>query len=105
MWKNKTRGDFISLPITEERKMKKKMYAIRDTKAEIYKQPTYFLTHGEAERAFKELANDREGIIGKNPEDFDLYYMGEFDDETGNIIPQEAPQHIQKAIHLKQQHS
>jgi len=80
--------------------MKKKMYTTRDTKAEVYGNPFYMLTHGEAERTFKRMANDKDSMIGQHPTDYDLYYLGDFDPETGNIKLADSPQHITKAIHL-----
>jgi len=74
------------------------MFSIRDTKAEVYHPPFFKGTHGEAERAFMELARDEKSQIAKYPEDFDLFYVGDYDDETGKIDPQVTPQHIIKAV-------
>lgn len=76
------------------------MYSIRDTKAEVYYTPWYKNTHGEAERAFLELAEDGKSTINKHPEDFDLYFVGEYDDTTGKLTPLDTPQHIVKAINI-----
>lgn len=81
--------------------MKRKVYTVRDAKAEVYNTPFYQTTHGEAERTFKALVNNNESMVGKYPDDYDLYYLGEFDDVVGNIISLETPQHIVKAIMLK----
>lgn len=83
--------------------MRKKAYTVRDSKAEVFHNPWYQTTHGEAERSFKAMVNNKETMVGKYPEDYDLYYMGEFDDEKGIIISLETPQHIVKAVQLQQQ--
>lgn len=78
-----------------------KAYAVRDTKSEIYNAPFFQKTHGEAERSFKQLANDTQSMVGRYPEDFDLYYVGEYDDQTGKFKANAAPEHIIKAVELR----
>lgn len=75
-----------------------KMYSIRDSKGEFYSQPFVKNTHGEAERDFQSLANDEKSQVAQYPEDFDLYFLGEYDNITGKITPQDSPQHVQKAV-------
>lgn len=81
--------------------MQQKIYSIRDSKGQLYNVPLFARTHGEAERIFSELAHDPKTTVAKYPEDFDLYYIGVFDDDTGLIEPQDTPQHIVKAISFK----
>lgn len=81
--------------------MIRKLFTIKDSKAEIYNFPFPALTHGEAERNFKTLVDDPKTQISKYPEDFDLYYVGDFDDVEGKFSLLPTPQHIQKAAHLK----
>nr|QJB19888.1 MAG: nonstructural protein [Microvirus sp.] len=77
-----------------------KVFAIRDSKAEFFNQPFFQKTHGEAERNFKSLVKDDKSMIGKYPEDYDLYFIGEYDDQKGVLKSLETPQHIVKAIAL-----
>lgn len=63
--------------------MKYKVYTIFDMKVGAYMQPFFMRQNGEAIRAFTDLANDKSKTIGANPEDFSLYYIAEFDDESG----------------------
>jgi len=82
--------------------MQLKMYSIRDLKSEVYKAPFYKKTHGEAERDFKTAVNDpQSGSLNQYPEDYDLFFVGEYDDNTGKILPLDIPQHVAKAISLK----
>jgi len=83
--------------------MELKIYSVRDAKGEIFNTPFYKKTHGEAERSFKELTKDDKSYVSKYPEDYDLYYIGEYDQRTGQFIPQDTPQHIVKAVNLIQQ--
>lgn len=83
--------------------MELKVFSIRDSKGEIFHQPFFNKSHGEAERNFRELTNDQKSMISKYPEDFDLYYLGTYDDNSGRMEPLDTPQHIIKAVNVKQQ--
>lgn len=76
------------------------MFAIRDSKGEMFFTPFFMNTHGEAERDFRSLANNKENPIGQYPEDYDLYYLGEYDNSTGKTNACDTPQHVQKAALL-----
>lgn len=78
-----------------------KVYSIRDTKAEVYNTPFMKKTHGEAERDFTSLVKDEKSMPNQYPEDFDLYHLGIFDDQTGKFEPLATPQHIIKAVNVK----
>lgn len=78
-----------------------KMYSIRDAKGEIFNPPFFQQTHGVAERSFKELVNDPKSNLNKYPEDYDLYYLGEYDDITGKMSSKETPEHMIKAVNVK----
>jgi len=82
--------------------MQLKMYSIRDAKAEIFGAPFYKSTHGQAERDFKSLVNDKKSQVWVYPEDFDLYFIGTYDDSTGKVIPKDTPEHLLKAVQLKE---
>ncbi|AZL82864.1 nonstructural protein [Apis mellifera associated microvirus 23] len=80
-----------------------KMFSIRDSKAEVYYSPFFAKSHGEAERNFRELTNDQKSTVSKYPEDFDLYYLGTYDDSTGKLAPVDTPQHLMKAVNVVNQ--
>lgn len=80
--------------------MELKVFSIRDAKGEIFHPPFYKKTHGEAERDFTTLVGDQNGMVSKYPEDFDLWYLGTFDDQTGKFLTLETPQHVIKAIQV-----
>jgi len=75
-----------------------KGYSIRDQKSEVYNTPFFKKTHGEAERDFRTLCNDEKSTVNKFPDDFDLYYVGDYDDNLGVFTPLQTPQHVIKAI-------
>lgn len=75
-----------------------KVFSIRDAKAEFFNSPFLQKTEGEAERTFTSLVNDNQSTLSKHPEDYDLYFVGEYDDNTGKYDLQEAPVHRIKAV-------
>lgn len=75
-----------------------KIFSIRDAKAEVFNTPFFQKTHGEAERSFRTLVNDGKSTVNQFPDDFDLYYLGEYDDNLGTVKTLDTPQHITKAV-------
>jgi hypothetical protein len=80
--------------------MKKQIFAIRDSKAEMFNDPFLCNTHGEAERSLKTAVNDKQSAISKYPEDFDLYHLGTYDTNSGKIETPPSPNHLIKANQL-----
>lgn len=62
------------------------IFCVHDTKAEVYRTPFFMKTRGEAIRAFKDLANDKNTAIAKHPGDYRLCHIGEFDDEYCTLV-------------------
>lgn len=77
-----------------------KAYSIRDQVAGIFHAPQYAHTPGAAERDFKEIVNDKNTMIAKHPEGYDLYHIGEYDNSTGKFTSLETPQFVVKAVQL-----
>lgn len=63
--------------------MELKIFSIYDRAIKAFNKPFYFLTQAEATRAFTSLANDNESEISKHPHDFELHYLGKWDNATG----------------------
>jgi len=66
-----------------------KLYTIRDTKALFYGNPFVAHNAGDATRSFQQAANDAQTTIYKNPSDFELVEIAEYDTQTGVITPQD----------------
>lgn len=63
-------------------------FSIRDVKTNTMHTP-FFQTHkAGAMRAFSDLVRDPQSLIAKHPEDFQLFSIGKFDTNSGNLIPQ-----------------
>lgn len=65
--------------------MKTFMYTVFDDKADVYTPPFFQGTDGLAMRAFSQACVDTSHPFNKNPEDYHLYKVGSFDDETGKV--------------------
>lgn len=78
-----------------------KVFSIRDQKAEIFNPPFFQATHGEAERNFRAAVLDPKTQFHQFPEDFDLYFLGEYDTDKGTFKNLDTPQHVIKAISVK----
>lgn len=84
--------------------MNYKVLAIRDRAATCYGQPFYSTSTGGAIRSFSDEINRAEpnNQLNRHPEDFDLFLLGEFDDQTGKFTTQDPEQvAIGKDLHIK----
>jgi hypothetical protein len=80
-----------------------KMFAVRDSKGGFYSNPRMHHSHGEAEREMLIMMKNPEALMAQYPEDFDLYYLGDYDALSGKIAPLGTPQHLVKLINLRPQ--
>ena len=80
--------------------MIKKMYSVKDLKVGVYNPPMAQNTHGEAERTFSQVVNDKNTTINQFPADYVLCYVGDYDDLTGRMTSLDVPQEIVGAVQL-----
>lgn len=83
--------------------MKTKMFTVYDSKAQAYMMPFFMNSRGEALRAWQDLCNDEKTQFGKHPEDFTLFEIGEYDQETGKITQTTAFISLGTALEFKKQ--
>ncbi len=69
--------------------MKLNAYTIYDVASGTYMRPFFSQADGEATRGFKDIATDADHQIGKHPEDYTLYRIGSFNDNTGKMEGEE----------------
>ena len=62
------------------------MCVIRDKRADTFAIPFFARNKATAQRDFESLMKDPGSLPGKFPEDYVLYYFGDYDDETGDMI-------------------
>lgn len=66
--------------------MVKLICAVRDIAADVYSNPFVALNRNTAMRDFSHACRDENSQLFKNPEDFQLYVLGSFEDDTGVIV-------------------
>lgn len=82
--------------------MKKLMFACFDQKTKLFGLPFYSVRREQALRDFAYAANDPETEICRYSLDYSLFYIGTFDDETGELEMPPMPEHICQAFTLKE---
>lgn len=68
--------------------MKMKMFSVFDSKAAFFGNPWFDQQEASAIRNFSDAVNDGSNPNNqwfKHPEDFSLFYLGEFDNEIGKF--------------------
>lgn len=83
-----------------------RMFAIKDTKMNLFMNPMFFTSRGQAIRVVTDEVNRKvEGAepattLQSHPEDVELYEIGEFDNEGGTIVVPNEPVLITKCKDL-----
>ncbi|WNK13759.1 MAG: nonstructural protein [Microvirus sp.] len=80
---------------------KTKVFTVYDSKIGLYNTPFHLLSTGEALRGWAEIVNDPESKICKYPEDFTLFELGEYDQETGRFHNLNTPLSLGLAVQAK----
>lgn len=62
-----------------------RMYTIRDIIANSYTIPVAYPNDATARRHFEILKEDQQSIMGARPQDYEMYYCGEYDMTTGQF--------------------
>lgn len=70
--------------------------SVRDAKAKAFGQPFCATALGSATRSFMDEVkrNSPDNVMFRHPEDFALFALGKFDDETGTFECDEVPRLI-----------
>ena len=75
--------------------MRYKVVAVRDRAVACFGQPQVVPTVGSAIRSFTDLINGpKDGPVSSHPEDFDLFELGEYDDEACTFVNLEVPRQV-----------
>lgn len=67
--------------------MKLLMCAVYDKATGAFFTPMFFRTRGEAIRSFSDAAVDDKSPFAKHPDDYAMFALGEYDDNTGAVVP------------------
>lgn len=82
--------------------MKTIVIAIYDKATEAYMRPSTFQSKGQAIRMFIDEANREGSEIGRHPEDFSLFHIGNYTDHDAKLEPID-PICLQRAHEIPQE--
>ena len=69
-----------------------------------FRSPFYLHMEGEAVRAFADMANDKNHPVGQHPEDYTLFCLGDWNDQSAKATSFDTPKSFGLAIeHIKQE--
>lgn len=72
--------------------------AVYDKKTGLFGDPMAARHNGDIIRQWDIIRKDPETRYGKNPEDFDLFQIAEYDDETGQIVTLQPHTHLASGV-------
>lgn len=78
--------------------MKKPVIAVYDKKIGLFDPPFVARHKNEAVREWNVVIKNKETKFGKNPEDFDLFWIGEYDERTGNFENLQPHEHLASGV-------
>lgn len=78
--------------------MKYIVCSIRDSALDAFGVPMFFASRGSAIRAFTDEAVRAESAIAKHPSDYELFYLGTWDDGVSDFDCGGTPQSIVRAV-------
>lgn len=67
--------------------MQPSVITVFDRKTSSFQNPMTYKHVGDAIRDFDTVKKDDKTKIGQHPEDFELYKIGEFNEDNGEITP------------------
>lgn len=73
--------------------MEKMVFSIHDTKAGHFTPPFMAHNYADAERSIIASTQQPGSMLGQFPHDFDLYFLGTFNDQSGKYSLEDAPKH------------
>lgn len=80
-----------------------KIFSVFDEKACIFGQPFFLPHNGVALRSFSDLVQDNQTNVCRHPEDFKLYCLGSYDDNSGGLISVAQPEFLANATDFVKQ--
>jgi len=76
------------------------MFSVRDAKADAFMRPFFAQSEGIAVRGFTDEVNREGSELGKHPEDYALFKVGEFLEDEGMVTPLTQPVQMITAIRV-----
>lgn len=80
--------------------MKMLIVAVHDSKAELFSQPVFVQSRGQAIRSFADAVNDGKSDYARHPGDYSLFELGVYEDHSGMLMPLAVPVLLASGITL-----
>lgn len=80
-----------------------KVFSLYDSKAQAFGPPFYMQTRGMAVRALADTVQDNNSMVSRHPEDYVLYQIAEFDDNTAEYKNKNPHELVSMASDFKKQ--
>lgn len=74
--------------------------AVHDRQLDAFMRPFTAQAIGQAIRSFRDETNRKDSEIHAHPEDYQLYQLGTFDDQHGEIVALKKPELLAIASNL-----
>ena len=74
--------------------MKLVMCAVRDSAVDAFMRPFFVPSTGMAVRSFTDEVNRQDGEMNKHREDYALFELGSFDEESGKCFNLDTPRQL-----------
>lgn len=75
--------------------------SVFDSKVGVYFQPFFARSRAEAIRSFTDATDNDGHVFSRHPEDFTLFVLAEWDEETGGFASLAAPASLGTALEHK----
>lgn len=74
--------------------------AVRDAAIDSFLAPFTARHSNQAVRMFGDAINNADSEMKKHPDDYDLFVIGEFEEETGRVKPHDKPELLVRGKNL-----
>ena len=78
-----------------------KIYALRDVRTQAYMRPMFLQNDAVLDRSVRDAMLDENSLLCSHPEDYQVFRLGEYDDNTGKITPCD-PTHMFNVVDLQE---
>lgn len=82
--------------------MQKFIFSVYDMKSKVFSIPFFSVNQATALRDFERACRDVNSDLNAFPNDFSLYELGSFDDNTGLISTHTQPDYLALAAQFKE---
>lgn len=78
--------------------MKLMAFSVYDEAVKAFLPPVFARSHGEMLRSFIDACSSKEHVFVKHPEHYSLFFVGEFDDGSGQFRNETVPSLLLTAV-------